>query len=205
MKNITVSVDDDTYRLARIRAAERDTSVSALVKQYLASLAEAADAFERLANEEKELRARIKDFSAGDRLSRDKLYAREMRLSRHERPALRGQHRSEGAAQARHRRASDLWAGQRVVGASPPGILRAGDPFDPSARSAPRPCNQPDPHVAAVSNPEHHGRCHGRRARHQGASQSVVLGRGNHCGGAAPSAALNFLPKTCSTAARSQP
>jgi plasmid stability protein len=76
MKNITVSVDDNTYRLARIRAAERDTSVSALVKQYLASLTEDADAFESLANEEKELRARIKDFSAGDRLSRDKLYER---------------------------------------------------------------------------------------------------------------------------------
>jgi hypothetical protein len=76
MKNITVSVDNETYRLARIRAAERDTSVSALVKQYLASLAEDADAFERLANEEKELRARIKDFSAGDRLSRDRLHER---------------------------------------------------------------------------------------------------------------------------------
>ena len=76
MKNITVSVDDDTYRLARVRAAERDTSVSALVKQYLASLAEDAGAFDRLANEEKQLRARIKDFSAGDRLPRDKVYER---------------------------------------------------------------------------------------------------------------------------------
>lgn len=69
-------MDDDTYRLARIRAAERGTSVSALVKQYLANLAEDASAFDRLANEEKELRARIKDFSAADRLSRDKLYER---------------------------------------------------------------------------------------------------------------------------------
>ena len=32
MKNITVSVDDQTHRLARIRAAELDTSVSALVR-----------------------------------------------------------------------------------------------------------------------------------------------------------------------------
>ena len=31
MKNITVSVDEGTYRRARIRAAELDTSVSALV------------------------------------------------------------------------------------------------------------------------------------------------------------------------------
>ena len=38
MKNITVSVDTETYRLARIRAAELDTSVSALVRGYLRSL-----------------------------------------------------------------------------------------------------------------------------------------------------------------------
>ncbi len=40
MKNITVSVDEETHRLARIRAAEMDTSVSALVRDYLRSLAE---------------------------------------------------------------------------------------------------------------------------------------------------------------------
>ena len=34
MKNITVSVDEETHRLARIRAAELDTSVSALVRRY---------------------------------------------------------------------------------------------------------------------------------------------------------------------------
>lgn len=35
MKNITVSVDEATHRLARVRAAELDTSVSALVRGYL--------------------------------------------------------------------------------------------------------------------------------------------------------------------------
>ncbi len=40
MKNITVSVDDETYRLARIRAAENATSVSAMVRNYLNSLTE---------------------------------------------------------------------------------------------------------------------------------------------------------------------
>ena len=39
MRNITVSVDDETHRLARIRAAELDTSVSALVREFLANLA----------------------------------------------------------------------------------------------------------------------------------------------------------------------
>jgi len=40
MKNITLALDDTTYRNARIAAARRDTSVSALVKQYLITLAE---------------------------------------------------------------------------------------------------------------------------------------------------------------------
>ena len=38
MKNITVSVDEETYRLSRVRAAERGTSVSALVRGYLVAL-----------------------------------------------------------------------------------------------------------------------------------------------------------------------
>lgn len=38
MRNITVSVDDEIYRQARIRAAEMDTSVSALVREYLRDL-----------------------------------------------------------------------------------------------------------------------------------------------------------------------
>lgn len=76
MKNITVSVDDAVYRQARIKAAERDTSVSALVKRFLTGLAADEGEFERLAREEKEIRARIKDFSAGNRLSRDTLHER---------------------------------------------------------------------------------------------------------------------------------
>lgn len=37
MKNITVSVDDDLYREARVRAAEQGTSVSRVVKESLVS------------------------------------------------------------------------------------------------------------------------------------------------------------------------
>jgi len=39
VRNITVSVDEETHRLARIRAAELDTSVSALVRDFLSDLA----------------------------------------------------------------------------------------------------------------------------------------------------------------------
>jgi plasmid stability protein len=42
MSNITLSVDDNTYRTARIVAAERGTSVSAMVRDYLQSLRSAS-------------------------------------------------------------------------------------------------------------------------------------------------------------------
>jgi hypothetical protein len=39
MKNVTITIDDETHRNARIRAAELGTSLSALVKTYLQQLA----------------------------------------------------------------------------------------------------------------------------------------------------------------------
>ena len=44
MRNITVSVDEETHRLARILAAELDTSVSALVRDFLKNLVADPDA-----------------------------------------------------------------------------------------------------------------------------------------------------------------
>jgi hypothetical protein len=38
MKKITVSVEDETYRSAKEWAAKRETSVSALVREYLTNL-----------------------------------------------------------------------------------------------------------------------------------------------------------------------
>ncbi len=40
MKNITIAIDDEAHRCARVRAAELGTSVSALVKAYLKELAD---------------------------------------------------------------------------------------------------------------------------------------------------------------------
>jgi hypothetical protein len=42
MKNVTIALDDDTHRKARIRAAELGTSLSALVKAYLEQLTDAS-------------------------------------------------------------------------------------------------------------------------------------------------------------------
>jgi len=77
MKNITVTVDNETYRKARIKAAERDTSVSALVKQFLAEFAAGESDAERLKREERALREQISGFRATDRLPRADVHNRE--------------------------------------------------------------------------------------------------------------------------------
>lgn len=86
MKNVTVSVDEETYRAARIAAAQQGTSVSALVRERLREIA--SDGAVESANEQllrtlEEVRqsmiARGSKFSAADRLSREELYDRAAR------------------------------------------------------------------------------------------------------------------------------
>jgi hypothetical protein len=64
VKNTTVTVDDQTYRRARIKAAEQNTSVSALVKRFLTELAAGEGDVQRLKREERALRERIGTFRA---------------------------------------------------------------------------------------------------------------------------------------------
>jgi plasmid stability protein len=85
MSNITLNVDDNTYRTARIVAAERGTSVSAMVRDYLQSL--------RPSQQDERVNALAETFewanngySASSRLSRDELY---------DRAAMRKLHASE--------------------------------------------------------------------------------------------------------------
>ena len=93
MKNITVSVDEETHRRARIRAAELGTSVSGLVRGYLRELcanpAEATGASGHDAETEVERRRRrmrevLEDFDArgvgldmAENLPREALYDRD--------------------------------------------------------------------------------------------------------------------------------
>ncbi|MDT8439280.1 MAG: DUF6364 family protein [Wenzhouxiangellaceae bacterium] len=76
MKNITVSVDEECYRAARIVAAENNTSVSAMVREYLAGVAAArqrdGDATQALFD----LMDRAGSLRAADRLSREQAHAR---------------------------------------------------------------------------------------------------------------------------------
>lgn len=87
MKNITVTVDDETYRSARIRAAELDTSVSAMVREYLRllSVRQMEEARSETAGQRRDrlLREVVQDFDArgtalraADHLSREELFDR---------------------------------------------------------------------------------------------------------------------------------
>lgn len=90
MRNITVSVDDDTYRLSRIRAAELDTSVSALVRGFLSGLVQSDETGGHVPGTEsklerrrrllsevfEEVRATRGGFRASDNLAREAVYDR---------------------------------------------------------------------------------------------------------------------------------
>lgn len=84
MKNITVSVDDETYRLSRVKAAETGTSVSALVRDYLLALVQGrivGTQFERLSQLQdrtlEDIRSRGAGLRAADNLPRSALHERD--------------------------------------------------------------------------------------------------------------------------------
>lgn len=77
--NITLSVPDAVYRAARVKAAERGSSVSALVADYLRLLSDEDAEFVRLEAQQRRIQAGIARFSARDRLSRDEAHVRAVR------------------------------------------------------------------------------------------------------------------------------
>jgi hypothetical protein len=76
VKNITVSVPDDVYRAARIAAAERETTVSAIVADHLRSLSGARDSDDDLDQLIGEIRASHPGLRMSDNLTRDELHDR---------------------------------------------------------------------------------------------------------------------------------
>ena len=87
MKVISVAVDDETHRLARIKAAQKGTSMSALLREYLLQVLR-EDGNRHPAETEPQRRARNLDevmarfeaegvgLDASERLSREELYDR---------------------------------------------------------------------------------------------------------------------------------
>ena len=83
MKNITISVDDELYRLARIKAAEQSTSISALFKAYIVRLTSSDGSeseFQRLEREERDLREELRNrrisLNPAHNLGREELHTR---------------------------------------------------------------------------------------------------------------------------------
>jgi plasmid stability protein len=79
VKNLTVTVPEDVYRAARVRAAERGTSVSALVAEYLRSLSAGGDQFSVLAARQRAIQSGIGHFRGAERLGRDDVHDRRRR------------------------------------------------------------------------------------------------------------------------------
>lgn len=79
MTSITVSVPDDVYRAAHSRAAERGTSVSALVAEYLRSLSGLDVEVATLEAQQRRIQGQIGRFSARNRLDREELHGRAVR------------------------------------------------------------------------------------------------------------------------------
>jgi cell fate (sporulation/competence/biofilm development) regulator YlbF (YheA/YmcA/DUF963 family) len=82
VRNVTLSLPDDLYKQARIKAAEQEVSISGLVKKLLTEFVQRESTFERLQRHQnetlaeirRELRERGEHFDPNDRLTREELY-----------------------------------------------------------------------------------------------------------------------------------
>ena len=76
MANLTISVDDEVLRRARLRALENRTSVNALLREYLVRFAGDGDLRRQVVQDLLELAASAEAGSGGRRWSRDELHER---------------------------------------------------------------------------------------------------------------------------------
>ncbi|MDB6040131.1 MAG: hypothetical protein JWM99_3972 [Verrucomicrobiales bacterium] len=84
VRNITVSVDEETYRKARMHAAEQETSVSSLVREHLASLVQES-ALSEWDRKRRKLsaafdKAQQKTGKPVSTIDRDEIYAERLKL-----------------------------------------------------------------------------------------------------------------------------
>lgn len=79
MANLTVTIDDDLLRRARVRAFEQGTSVNALLREYLVAYAGADDVQSRALGDLLDLSTRATSRRGGTTWSRDELHERDRR------------------------------------------------------------------------------------------------------------------------------
>ena len=88
MKTISVMVDDETHRLARIRAAETGTTVSAMIRDILTALLQSPPGDVQVETEPERRRRRLAEImdefqkkgiglDSSQRLSREEVYDRD--------------------------------------------------------------------------------------------------------------------------------
>jgi hypothetical protein len=99
MKNITLAIDEEVLRGARRYAAEHDTTVNALVREYLTGLGRweerAAEARRELAKMSEESKGRL---GPDWKWNRDEIYEDRL-FPRHERPPVRGFGEDDGGGE----------------------------------------------------------------------------------------------------------
>jgi Family of unknown function (DUF6364) len=76
MKNVTLSVDEDVLSAVRRYAAERDSSVNALVREFLTGIAEREDRAKKARRRIRKLSERSEARIGSSSWSRDELHAR---------------------------------------------------------------------------------------------------------------------------------
>jgi hypothetical protein len=99
MKNITLAIDEKVLRQVRRYAAEHDTTVNALVRDYLTGLVSqeerAAEARRRLVKMSEESEGRL---GPNWKWNREEIYEDRL-FPRHQRPSLRGFGEEGGGSQ----------------------------------------------------------------------------------------------------------
>jgi plasmid stability protein len=80
VKNITVTIEDSLYRKARVCAAAKNSSLTAIVREFLKEFCQGETEFEKQVRTEKEIIRGLAGgagrFSASERLSRDEVHQR---------------------------------------------------------------------------------------------------------------------------------
>lgn len=76
MANLTIAVDDDLLKRARLRAVELGSSVNAVIREYLEAFADLHGSREEAIRSFQALADRAESGSGGRRIRRDELYER---------------------------------------------------------------------------------------------------------------------------------
>jgi len=76
MANLTITVDDELLRRARVRALEQDTSVNAILREYLEAFAAAGATWEQATAAILQLSRRARSGRGAKRWTRDELHER---------------------------------------------------------------------------------------------------------------------------------